>query len=79
MIILLCRATGVTGFIEWEEHHKVTMQLEWNLDDVYADITAKLSTPFPWMRSLSLVSTYSLLENDGVLVVCTTHVRSKLC
>jgi len=71
------RATGVTGFIEWEEHRKVTMQLEWNLDEAYADITAKLHTPFPWMRSLSLVGTYSLLENDGVLVVCITHVWSR--
>lgn len=79
MIILVCRATGVTGFVEWEEHRKVTVQLEWNLDEAYADITAKLHTPFPWMRSLSLVGTYSLLENDGVFMVCTVHVRSKLC
>lgn len=79
MIILVCRATGVTGFLEWEEHRKVTVQLEWNLDEAYADITAKLHTPFPWMRSLSLASTYSLLENNGVFTVCTAHVRSTLC
>ena len=74
---LVCRATEVTGFVEWEEHCNVTVQLEWNLDDAYADITAKLHTPFPWMRSLSLVGTYSLLENNGVLVVCTAYVSSK--
>jgi hypothetical protein len=63
--------------VEWEEHHKISVQLEWNLDEVYADITAKLHTPFPWMRSLSLVGTYNLLENDGFLMVCTAYVSIK--
>jgi hypothetical protein len=71
----VCRASGITGFIEWEEHHKISVQLEWNLDEGSADITAKLHTPFPRMRSLSFFGTYSLLENDGVLVVCTAHLN----
>jgi hypothetical protein len=77
MITVVGRASGVTGFVEWEEHHKIFVKLEWNLDEAYADITAKLHTPFPWMRSLSLVGTYSLLQNDGALVVCTAYIRSK--
>lgn len=71
---LVCRASGVTGFLEWEEHHKISVHLEWNLDEGNADITAKLYTPFPGMKSLTLFGTYSLLENEGVLVVSTSHL-----
>jgi hypothetical protein len=72
---LVCRASGVTGFVEWEENHKISVHLEWNLDEGNADITAKLYTPFPRMRFLSLFGTYSLLENEGVLVVCTSNLK----
>lgn len=61
--------------MEWEENHKISVQLEWNLDEGNADITAKLNTPFPRMRFLSLFGTYSLLENEGVLVVCTADLK----
>jgi hypothetical protein len=71
----VCRASGVTGFVEWEENHKISVQLEWNLDEGNADITAKLHTPFPGMRFLSLFGTYSLHENEGVLVVCTADLK----
>jgi hypothetical protein len=70
---VICRSSGVTGFVEWEEHQKISVQLEWNLDEGNADITAKLNTPFPGMRSLSLFGTYSVLEN-GVIMVCMSYL-----
>jgi hypothetical protein len=71
---MMCRASGITGFVEWEENHKISVQLEWNLDEGNADMTAKLHTPFPGMRFLSVFGTYSLLENEGVLVVRTAEL-----